>query len=57
MLETALRGELDRVGQTLTGRVRELAERYAQPLPALAREIEVLAAKVDGHLAKMGLLK
>ena len=32
-LSAAVQGELDRVSQTLTGRIRELAERYATPLP------------------------
>jgi type I restriction enzyme M protein len=53
---TALQGELDRVSQTLTSRIRQLAERYAHPLPALIGEVETLAAKVDGHLKKMGAL-
>ncbi|NCC39824.1 MAG: SAM-dependent DNA methyltransferase, partial [Gammaproteobacteria bacterium] len=34
-LESAVQGELDRVSQTLTGRIRELAERYAATLPEL----------------------
>jgi type I restriction enzyme M protein len=50
----AVQGELDRVSQTLTGRVRELAERYAAPLPAIAAEVEALSARVAGHLRKMG---
>jgi type I restriction enzyme M protein len=49
----AVQGELDRVSQTLTGRVRELADRYAMTLPALEREIELLGARVDAHLKKM----
>ncbi len=53
-LGTAVQGELDRVSQTLTGRIRQLAERYATPLPALIEEVAKLAARVDGHLAKMG---
>ena len=53
-LSAAVQGELDRVSQTLTGRIRELAERYATPLPRLAREVETLAARVDEHLTKMG---
>ncbi len=32
-LAAAVQGELDRVSQTLTGRIRQLAERYATPLP------------------------
>jgi type I restriction enzyme M protein len=53
-LKAAVQGEVDRVSQTLTGRVRELAERYWTPLPALEEEIARLAARVDGHLRKMG---
>jgi type I restriction enzyme M protein len=53
-LSAAVQGELDRVSQTLTGRIRELAERYATPLPALVDEVAVLAARVDEHLTKMG---
>jgi type I restriction enzyme M protein len=53
-LAAAVQGELDRVSQTLTGRIRQLAERYATPLPELTTEVESLAGKVAGHLAKMG---
>ena len=52
-LAAAVQGELDRVSQTLTGRIRQLAERYATPLPQLIDEVAALAAKVDGHLQKM----
>lgn len=50
----AVQGELDRVSQTLTGRITQLAERYATPLPLLTDEVEALSDKVAGHLAKMG---
>jgi type I restriction enzyme M protein len=53
-IAAAVQGELDRVSQTLTGRIRQLAERYAAPLPQLTEEVTALAAKVDEHLAKMG---
>ncbi|MBP6864851.1 MAG: SAM-dependent DNA methyltransferase [Candidatus Didemnitutus sp.] len=53
-LAAAVQGELDRVSQTLTGRIRQLAERYATPLPALEDEVEKLSEKVSGHLKKMG---
>ncbi|MDD2499990.1 MAG: type I restriction-modification system subunit M [Geobacter sp.] len=46
--------ELDRVSQALTSRIRQLAERYATPLPLLSSEVEVLSAKVDEHLKRMG---
>jgi type I restriction enzyme M protein len=50
-----VQGELDRVSQTLTRRIRELAERYAVPLPGLVDEVEALSAKVGEHLSKMGV--
>ncbi len=53
-LAAAVQGELDRVSQTLTGRIRQLAERYATPLPKLTDEVATLAARVDEHLKKMG---
>lgn len=53
-LATDLQGELDHVGQTLTGRIRQLAERYATPLPQLTREVTELAARVETHLLAMG---
>ncbi|MBI2399178.1 MAG: N-6 DNA methylase [Xanthomonadales bacterium] len=49
-----VQAELDRVSQTLTGRIRQLAERYATPLPQLTDEVARLAARVDEHLKKMG---
>jgi type I restriction enzyme M protein len=53
-LAAAVQGEVDRVSQILTGRIRELAERYATPLPVLVDAVATLAARVDGHLKKMG---
>ena len=53
--DAAVQGELDRVSQTLTGRIRQLAERYASPLPQLTDEVEQLAAKVAQHLKRMGV--
>ena len=54
-LTTSLENELNRVSQSLTSRIRELAERYAHPLPEITDEVAALAAKVASHLAKMGL--
>jgi type I restriction enzyme M protein len=54
-LATAVLGELDRVSQTLTVRIRELAERYESPLPQIVDEVDALSAKVDEHLKKMGV--
>ena len=53
-LEQAVKGEMDRISQRLTGRIKELAERYATPLPTLVTETETLSRKVDAHLKKMG---
>lgn len=53
-IEKAVQGELDRVSQRLTGRIRQLAERYAAPLPQLVDEVEALSARVDEHLKRMG---
>lgn len=55
-LQTDVQTELDRVSQALSGRIRQLAERYAIPLPALNAEVEALTARVNGHLAKMGFV-
>ncbi len=53
-LSSAVQGELGRVSQTLTGRIRELAERYAMPLPQLTDEVAALAARVEECLMQMG---
>ena len=52
-LAAAVQGELDHVSQTLTGRICELAERAATPLPQLTDELAALAARGDAHLKKM----
>ena len=44
-----MQGELDRVSQTLTGRIRELAERYAMPLPQLTDDVAALARPALAH--------
>ncbi|KXJ49656.1 MAG: type I restriction endonuclease subunit M [Alcanivorax sp. Nap_24] len=54
-LEAAVQGELERVSQTLTSRVRQLTERYATPLPQLIQRVEELSDKMDEHLKKMGV--
>ncbi len=53
-LAADVQSELDRVSQALTGRIRQLAERYATPLPQLIQEIDTLAAQVEKHLRRMG---
>ncbi len=53
-LAEAVQSELNRVSQALTGRIQQLAERYATSLPKLTKELATLAARVDGHLKQMG---
>ncbi|UZM13117.1 type I restriction-modification system subunit M [Pseudomonas kielensis] len=55
-LQADVQTELDRVSQALSGRIRQLAERYATPMPALNAEVEALATKVNAHLVKMGFV-
>jgi len=55
-LTVDLHGELDRVSQTLTQRIRELADRYAVPLPALEKDVATLSAKVNKHLKRLGVV-
>jgi type I restriction enzyme M protein len=43
-----------RVSLALTGRIRQLADRYAVPLPQLVADIGALSAKVEAHLTRMG---
>src|SRR5262249_35989715 len=53
-LAASAQGELDRVSHSLTGRIRQLADRYNAPLPRLADEVSALAVRVEKHLKKMG---
>jgi len=55
-IEQDVQGEIERVTQQLATRIRELEERYAEPLPEIMREVEDLQAKVDEHLRRMGLV-
>ncbi|MEI6221426.1 MAG: N-6 DNA methylase [bacterium] len=53
-LSTRVIGEVDRLSQTLAGRIKDLVDRYAEPLPALAEDVDGLTKKVEEHLQKMG---
>lgn len=53
-LEELIHGEVERVSQGLTQRVKELAERYDTALPVLTDRVEDLEEKVNRHLEKMG---
>jgi type I restriction enzyme M protein len=55
-LERDIKTEMERISQRLTGRIKELAERYATPMPALTTEVDALEKKVHAHLEKMGFV-
>ncbi|WP_416438853.1 type I restriction-modification system subunit M [Phnomibacter sp. MR] len=54
VIDNAIRTEMQRISQRLTQRIKELADRYETPLPAMEKELAALEAKVQQHLAKMG---
>ncbi len=53
-LDVAIHGEMDRVNQSLTQRVTELAERYETPLPRMVGHVAELETEVSRHLQMMG---
>lgn len=53
-LDVRIHGEMDRISQTLTHRIRELAERYENTLPQLTQNVTELEQKVNQHLERMG---
>ena len=53
-LADAIHGELERISQALTQRVKKLAERYETPLPLAAHQVAELEARVNRHLERMG---
>jgi type I restriction enzyme M protein len=54
-LREQIEAEIERITQQLANRVKELDERYAEPMPAITKSIEQLNDKVAGHLKAMGL--
>jgi type I restriction enzyme M protein len=56
MLAAVVQAELNRVSQALTGRIKQLAERYAAPVPAVVSRVQELSGKVDTQLKKMGFV-
>jgi len=53
-IEADIHSELDRVSQRLTGRIKQLADRYATPLPRLEARAEEHRQRVSEHLKQMG---
>ncbi|MEQ5623842.1 MULTISPECIES: type I restriction-modification system subunit M [Providencia] len=54
-LQSNIEAEIERVTQQLANRVKELEERYSEPLPDITKSVEDLSDKVAGHLKAMGL--
>jgi type I restriction enzyme M protein len=53
-LDADIHGEMNRVSQNLTNRVKELAERYETPLPKQVSRVRDLEQTVNAHLERMG---
>ncbi|MDQ9817782.1 type I restriction-modification system subunit M [Acinetobacter bereziniae] len=54
-LNSSIEAEIERVTQQLANRVKELNERYAEPLPQITQNVEAFSLKVAEHLKAMGL--
>jgi len=54
-LQANIVAEIERVTQQLANRVKELEERYAEPLPQITQSVEQLSDIVAKHLRAMGL--
>jgi type I restriction enzyme M protein len=55
-LDATIHGEMDRISQVLTQRVKELANRYEMPMPKMVDLVSELESKVNVHLKKMGFV-
>ncbi len=53
-LQTELNAIIDQISYQFSSQLQKLVERYAQPLPQIEREVELLSQKVEKHLRKMG---
>ena len=54
-IQTDILGIVQQLTQHLTERVKELEERYTQPLPSLMHDVQEFSMKVDKHLSNMGI--
>ncbi|TDN87096.1 type I restriction enzyme M protein [Salegentibacter sp. 24] len=55
-LQYTIQIEIDAISQSLTGRIKELADRYGNTLEELDTEVEEFETKVTAHFEKMGLV-
>jgi len=55
-LQAAIQTEIDAISQRLTGRIKELADRYENTMGELDSQTQGLEEKVAAHLENMGLV-
>ena len=55
-LNALMQSEIDAISQRLTGRIKELADRYENTLGELTTSTKTLEENVSNHLEKMGLV-
>ena len=55
-IQAEVQRESRQLTQRLSGRVQELEERYADPLPALEKEVAKFSLIVQAQLRKLGLV-
>ncbi|MCK9266717.1 type I restriction-modification system subunit M [bacterium] len=53
-IKNLIEAEVDALSQKLASRIKELADRYADPLPSTTKDVEELTEKVTNHLLNMG---
>lgn len=55
-LDADVHGEMDRISQSLTQRVKESADRYETTLPLMSSRVAEFEEKVNSHLEQMGFM-
>ena len=55
-LQASIQTEIDAISQRLTGRIKELADRYENTMGELDSQTQGLEKKVAAHLENMGLV-
>ena len=53
-MNDSVRNEMKKIPQRLNGRIIELAERYAEPMPQITKEVVECSQRIDNHLKEMG---
>ncbi len=53
-LDNEIRDEQEKLSQSLSQRIKELAKRYEETMPKIAKDVQEYEEKVENHLEKMG---